>query len=139
MPGVDHFYTLLSKVFGIDVLLVMEDTAYVLKRKEHPEEYRKHMEDFRERFRNGFIMGGSFGLALLFSLRRYFPGQFNTFTLNRAIVELTLLGGCLAASTLSVVFGGSKLVHSIKKDYILGADPDYYQHMAEVSLKYRIP
>ena len=84
-------------------------------------------------------MGGAFGLALLFSLRRYFPDKFGTFSMGRAIIEVTLLGGTLIASTLSVVFGGSKLVHNIKKDYIIQADQDCYGYMAEISKKYHIP
>lgn len=71
-------------------------------------------------------MGGSFGLALLFSLRRYFPATFNQFSLNRLLIETTLLGGALVGSTISVVVGGSKLVHHMKKDYIIKADPDIY-------------
>jgi uncharacterized membrane protein len=78
-------------------------------------------------------MGGSFGLALLFSMRRYFPEKFSKFSVNRTIIELTILGGTLMASTVSVVLGGSKIVHNIKKDYIIQADPDYYRHMAHIS------
>ena len=84
-------------------------------------------------------MGGSFGLALLFSMRRYFPDKFSTFSLNRTVVEITLLGGSLIASTLSVVFGGSKVVHNIKKDYIIRADEDCYRYMSYITDRYRIP
>ena len=99
----------------------------------------KYIQDLRERYRNSTIMGGSFGLALLFSMRRYFPDKFSKFSLNRAVIELTILGGTLIGSTISVVLGGSKIVHSIKKEYIIQADPDYYKHMADVTNKYSIP
>ena len=80
------------------------------------------MQDLRDRYKNSLIMGGSFGLALLFSIRRYFPSVFGTFNANRTIIELIILGGSLIGSTLSVVMGGAKFVHFIKKDYILKAD-----------------
>lgn len=83
-------------------------------------------------------MGGSFGLALLFSLRRYFPSSFNQFSLNRAIIELLLLGGSLFGSTLAVMMGGAKLVHSLKKEYMIKADPDFYNYMESITEKYLI-
>jgi hypothetical protein len=46
--------------------------------------------------------------------------------------------GTLAGSTLSVIFGGAKLVHAIKKDYIIKADPDFYQHMGKVNARYLV-
>lgn len=71
-------------------------------------------------------------MALLLSLRRYFPSSFSQFTLNRALIELLLLGGSLFGSTMAVVMGGAKLVHSLKKEYMLKADADYYRHMEEI-------
>jgi hypothetical protein len=129
---------LMTKIFGRDMLLMMEDTVYIMKRQEHSEIYRPKVEELRERYKGGFIMGGSFGLGLLFSLRRYFPSQFGTFSLNRTIIELLVLGGSLVGSTLSVVMGGAKTVHLIKKDYILEADPDIYTHMAHIRDRYEI-
>ena len=81
-------------------------------------------------------MGGSFGLALLFSLRRYFPSTFGTFSLNRTLIELVVLGGTLIGSTLSVVMGGAKVVHGLKKTYIVEADPDVYGYMGQINDKY---
>ena len=83
-------------------------------------------------------MGGSFGLALLFSLRRYFPSQFGSFSLNRVLIELVVLGGTLFGSTLSVVMGGAKVVHTLKKDYIIKADTDLYSYMSAMNQKYDV-
>lgn len=91
------------------------------------------MEDFKKRYKNSMIMGGSFGMALLLSLRRYFPSNFSQFTINRVLIELLLLGGSLFGSTTAVMMGGAKLVHSIKKEYMIKADPDFYSHMETIS------
>jgi hypothetical protein len=37
MTPEEYFNNFLTKLFGVDMLLVMEDTAYMLKREEHPE------------------------------------------------------------------------------------------------------
>ena len=104
-------HQILRKVFGLDIALMLADTKYIMMREDHQEEYRSHVEDLRERYKNSFIMGGSFGLALLFSLRRYFPSYFGTFSLNRTLIEVFILGGCLIASNISVMIGSAKLVH----------------------------
>ena len=83
-------------------------------------------------------MGGSFGLALLFSLRRYFPSTFGTFSMNRLLIELTILGGSLIGSTLSVVMGSAKVVHYLKKEYVVEADRDVYSYMDEIDRKYHL-
>jgi hypothetical protein len=74
-------------------------------------------------------MGGSFGMAFILSLRRYFPALFSGFSINRLLIESTIIGGALFGSTVSVVLGGSKFVHNLKKDYILKADPDIYKYL----------
>jgi len=33
----DYFNRFLIKIFGVNIMLIMEDTAYVLKREKHPE------------------------------------------------------------------------------------------------------
>jgi hypothetical protein len=96
------------------------------------------MNSMRTNYKNSLIMGGSFGLALLLSLRRYLPGQFSQPSLNRAIVESLILGGSLLGSMISVVMGGTKIVHAIKKDYILKADPDIYNHMRTLATRYSL-
>ena len=83
-------------------------------------------------------MGGSFGLALLFSLRRYFPSYFAQFSLNRVLIEITILGGTLMGSTLSVILGGAKIVHELKRNYIIKADVDYYRQMNVISERYQL-
>lgn len=126
------------KWIGIDLILMMEDTVYMIKRQNHAEEYSEKMEDLKKRYKNSMIMGGSFGLALLLSIRRYFPSNFSQFSLNRAIIELLLLGGSLFGSTMAVMMGGAKVVHSLKKEYMIKADPDFYSYMESISEKYRI-
>lgn len=49
-----------------------------------------------------------------------------------------LLGGSLIFSTLSVIFGGAKVVHNMKKDYIIKADEDIYRYMGEFYRKYKV-
>lgn len=61
------------------------------------------------------IAGGAFGLALTFSMRRYFPGTFSTLSVNRLLIESIILGGSLFGSTLSVMLGNSKFIHALKK------------------------
>mgnify|MGYP000934342494 CR=1 FL=1 len=92
----------------------------------------------RDNYRNSLIMGGAFGLALLLSLRRYLPGQFSQPSLNRAIVESLVLGGCLVGSMVSVVMGSYKIVYAIKKDYILTADSDMYHYMRTMATRYSL-
>ena len=49
-----------------------------------------------------------------------------------------IIAGTLVGSTLSVVFGGAKLIHAIKKDYIIKADPDFYNHMHKLKERYSV-
>jgi hypothetical protein len=126
----------LLKVVGFDLVFLMEDSLYVMKREEHWQEYNQNVVDLRERFRNSMIAGGAFGLALIFSLRRYFPGQFTGFSVNRLLIELTILSGSFFGSSISVLLGASKFVHAIKKDYVLKADPDAYNYLQYFKHKY---
>jgi hypothetical protein len=48
---------------------------------------------------NHTIGGGGLALALSFSLRRYFPFQFNTFSTNKVIIDLLLIIACVGVST----------------------------------------
>lgn len=84
------------------------------------------------------IAGGSFGLALIFSLRRYFPAVFSGFTINRLLIESFVIGGSLFGSTVSVLLGGSKFIHNVKKDYIIKADPGIYDYMRTFHSKYHV-
>ncbi len=72
------------------------------------------------------IAGGAFGLALIFSLRRYFPGQMSGWSVNRLLIESTVVGGSLFGSSISVMLGATKFVHAVKKDHVLQADPQVY-------------
>lgn len=131
-------YRALSKIFGVDLMLMFEDSVYVMMRKEHKEDFQKSVVTMRDNYRNSLIMGGAFGLALLLSLRRYLPGQFSQPSLNRAIVESLVLGGCLVGSMVSVVMGSYKIVYAIKKDYILTADSDMYHYMRTMATRYSL-
>lgn len=84
------------------------------------------------------IAGGAFGLALIFSLRRYFPGQFSSLSVNRFLIESFILGGSCFGSSISVMLGASKFVHYLKKDYVLKADKDVYRYMDEIRQKYQV-
>jgi hypothetical protein len=48
---------------------------------------------------NHTIGGGGLALALSFSLRRYFPTQFNTLSANKMLIDLILILTCLGIST----------------------------------------
>lgn len=109
-----------------------------MKREDHWEENREKVADLRDRFKNSMIAGGAFGLALIFSLRRYFPGQFSNLSVNRFLIESFILGGSFFGSSISVMLGASKFVHYLKKDYVLKADKDVYRYMDEIRQKYQV-
>jgi len=94
--------------------------------------------DLKDRYKNSMIAGGAFGFALVLSLRRYFPATFTGFTVNRFLIESLIIGGSLFGSTMSVILGGSKFIHHVKKDYILKADPDIYKQMDLFYRRYRV-
>lgn len=129
---------IMLKVLGFDLIFLMEDSLYVMRREEHLREHADRVQDFKDRFRNSMIAGGAFGLALIFSLRRYFPGQFSGLTANRILIETTVVGGSLFCSSISVLLGASKLVHAVKKDHILGADPQVYTYLHNFKEKYQV-
>lgn len=126
------------KIFSLDVLFLMEDSLYVMKREDHWEENKEKVAELRERFKNSMIAGGAFGLALIFSLRRYFPGQFSSLSVNRFLIESLILGGSCFGSSFSVILGASKFVHYLKKDYVLKADKDVYRYMDDIRQKYQV-
>jgi hypothetical protein len=74
------------KIFSLDVIFLMEDSLYIMKREDHWEENKEKVAELRDRFRNSMIAGGAFGMALIFSLRRYFPGSFSSLSVNRFLI-----------------------------------------------------
>ena len=42
------------------------------------------------------------------------------------------------SSTISVVFGGAKLVHGMKKECIIKAYLEYYKHMSMINQRYNV-
>ncbi len=120
------------KILKPDIILLMEDSIYIMKREDHWSEYQAKVGEFKERFKNSMIAGGAFGLALIFSLRRYFPGHFSGFSANRLLIESTVLAGSFFGSSISVMLGASKFIHLMKKDYIIGADKGIYMHMRNI-------
>ncbi len=77
-------------------------------------------------------------IALSLSMQRYFPSKFSTFGINKVLLDMGIIVGCLFTATNMALNTNNNEIGKIKKSLMLNYDKSFMNHMAEIQIKYDI-